>query len=252
MPSKKSKKIDDMSEHEVKTQGRALFTQQHLRLNGHNDDHTERIRDILEKLAEHSDLKQKIKREAVPPRGREPAQTCPGTTGSSHSSEPGVGGATSSTGVPDSLSEGVWTPVFGGGFGFGDGKGHGKGTKVDSASCAAVEGVHFRYFFVCLGGWAADGLAGDKRMTMLSSNGWRQLFPTVAWTHGQHWYCDCNTKYKSGNGVIVEIRQGELGSLESCCCSIYRDQNSAGQARSQTRTVFRFFVAEHQHPQACM
>jgi hypothetical protein len=194
MPSKKSKNIDDMPEHELKTEGRALFTPQHV------DDHRERILDVVEKLCELSDLKKKNECEAVPPRVREPAQTCPGTTCRSHSSVPGVGGATSSTGVPDSLSEGVWTPVFGDGFGFGDGKGQGKGTKVDPASCAAVEEVHFRYFFVCLGGWAPDGLAGDKCMTMISSDGWRQLFPTVAWTHGQRWYCDCGTRYKGGNG----------------------------------------------------
>jgi hypothetical protein len=45
-------------------------------------------------------------------------------------------------------------------------------------------------------------------MTMLSSKKWRQLYPSEAWAPGQRWYCDCGTRFKGGNGVIVEIREG--------------------------------------------
>ena len=49
----------------------------------------------------------------------------------------------------------------------------------------------------------------DKCMKLLSSKTWRQLHPSEAWCPGQRWYCDCGTKYKAGNGCVVEIRQGE-------------------------------------------
>ena len=87
-----------------------------------------------------------------------------------------------------------------------------RGRKVYKLARAEqqFEGGHFRYFFVCLGGLVA-GFPGNKYvcMTMLSSKRWRQLFPTEAWTAGPRWYCDCGTKYKAGNGVVVEIKQGE-------------------------------------------
>jgi hypothetical protein len=60
MPSKKSKNIDDMPEHELKTEGRALFTPQHV------DDHRERILDVVEKLCELSDLKKKTNARPCP------------------------------------------------------------------------------------------------------------------------------------------------------------------------------------------
>jgi hypothetical protein len=73
---------------------------------------------------------------------------------------------------------------------------------------SSFKGGYFRYYFLCPGGWTANGVSGDRCMTMLSSKKWRQLYPSEAWAPGQRWYCDCGTRFKGGNGVIVEIREG--------------------------------------------
>ena len=49
----------------------------------------------------------------------------------------------------------------------------------------------------------------DKCMRMIPSKAWHQLHPEAAWVAGQRWYCSCQSRYKAGNGCIVEIRQGE-------------------------------------------
>jgi hypothetical protein len=54
------------------------------------------LEDVIEKRANVSDLREERERQAVLQRGDEAAPTCPATTGSSHSGEPGVGDATSS------------------------------------------------------------------------------------------------------------------------------------------------------------
>jgi hypothetical protein len=96
------KSIHDMSDAELKTYESFINTllAQHLRPGGPQADlaliMTPTIWDLLETCANVSDLREERERQAVLQRGDEAAPTCPATTGSSHSVEPGVGGATSS------------------------------------------------------------------------------------------------------------------------------------------------------------
>jgi hypothetical protein len=84
---------------------------------------------------------------------------------------------------------------------FGGSQAHLNASAYDD-QFASFRGGHFRFFFVCLAGWA------KKCMTLISSKKWRQLYPDQPWASGQRWYCRCYSRYKSTYGVIVEIRKG--------------------------------------------
>ena len=83
-----------------------------------------------------------------------------------------------------------------------------------SDQMTACKGGHFRYFFVCIG---KDG-GGTRCLSMFASKEWARLHQVEAWTPGQRWYCRCGTRYRGGNGVIVEVmRSGALHYMRAEC-----------------------------------